>query len=448
MNKSAFILPTITLTFIIVLFSLTLNIRDLKIGGPTPISHLINNEMNDFEQTEKFDNEILKFMKYWDLKGGSFAIMRNDSLLYAKGYGYADLENSIKCEVKNTFRVASVSKLLTATAIMKLVEDERLKLDSQVFGEDGILCDTTFLDVKYSNTKKITVDHLLRHTAGFSSPVGDPAFFQENISRVLDKELPLSVDDFIHYAIQNRLKTNPGSSYDYSNLGYIILSKVIEVASGMEYERYMKEEVFAAADCHDMYIGRNFSENRPKNEVQYYEVKEAEPVEAYDGSGRMTMKSDGGNNVTAIAGAGGWVASPVEILKFVASINKCDIVENILSKESISTMTYDSKRDKPIGWASVSGTEWLRSGSMAGTTALIKQQKNGYTWVFLTNSSSWNGHRLSRYISTNISRYVSNVKEWPKRDLFKIRETRDEIIEEMAAAKAQKEEEEIAKIEE
>ncbi|MFI3289294.1 MAG: serine hydrolase domain-containing protein [Rikenellaceae bacterium] len=441
MNKSAFILPTITLTFIIVLFSLTLNSKEFKIGGPTPISHLISNEMSDFEQTEKFDSEILKFMKYWDLKGGSFAIMRNDSLLYAKAYGYANLDQEIKCEVKNTFRVASVSKLLTATAIMKLVEDDRLKLNSLVFGEEGILCDTLFSDIKYANTKKITVEHLLRHTAGFSSPVGDPAFFQENISRVLEKKLPLSVDDFVHYAIQNRLKTNPGSSYDYSNLGYIILSKVVEVASGMEYERYMKEEILAAADCHDIYIGRNFSENRQKNEVQYYEVKEAEPVKAYDGSGRMTLKSNGGNNVTSISGAGGWVASPVEILRFVASINGSDVVENILTKESISTMTYDSKRDKPIGWASVSGKEWLRSGSMAGTTALIKQQKNGYTWVFITNSSSWNGHRLSRYMSTNISKYVSNVKEWPKRDLFKIRENRAEILEEIAAAKASKEEE-------
>ncbi len=391
------------------------------IGGVTPINHLITNEMSDSEQTEKFDREMLKFMKYWDLKGGSFALMRNDSLLYAKGYGYADLEKEQMCEVVNTFRVASVSKLITATAIMRLIEEGRIELDSQVFGEEGILNDPQFLDLKYKNLRSITVEHLLRHTAGFSSPVGDPAFSHHNIARSLDKELPLSVDDLVVYATHNRLKTQPGSSYDYSNLGYIILGKVVEAASGMEYESYVQREVLAKADCHDIYIGMSFPEDRVSYEVQYYEVKEAEPVEAYDGSGREVMKSSGGNNITALEGAGGWVGSPVEILRLVASINGEGSKKDILSKESVGLMTYDSKRDRPMGWASVHGTEWLRSGSMAGTTALIKHQEDGYTWIFVVNSSSWNGHRLSNYMSSNISRYISSVKEWPAQDLFQIR---------------------------
>ncbi len=435
MNRAALTLPAITLTFILILFAITIPTCNNGGGGsssggmhswwqPTPINQLITNSMSDLEQTKSLDRDIETFMRYWGLKGGSFALMRNDSLLYAKGYGYADLENEVKCDVNHLFRVASVSKLFTATAVMKLVEEGDISLNTKVFGEEGILCDTMFLNLRGDNLKQITVEHLLRHTAGFSSPVGDPAFSNYNVARALDRELPLTTDDMVVYATRSRLKTKPGANYDYSNLGYIVLGKIVEEVSGMEYEEYLQKNIFNPAECYDMHIGRNFSENRLDNEVQYYEVKEAEPVEAYDGSGRMTMKSNGGNNVTLLGGAGGWVASPVEILRLVASINGSGVKKDILKKESVKIMTYDSssRSKKPIGWAIVNGTEWLRSGSMAGTTALIKRQKDGYTWVFVTNSSSWNGHRLTNYMSSQITRSLAKIKEWPKRDLFQIRD--------------------------
>lgn len=434
MNRASLTLPAITLLFILILFAITIPTCSHGGGGssasnsswwqPKPINQLITNSMNDLEQTKSFDRDIETFMRYWGLKGGSFALMRNDSLLYAKGYGYADLENEVKCDVNHIFRVASVSKLLTATAVMKLVESGDVTLDTKVFGRDGILCDTMFLNLRGDNLKQIMVEHLLRHTAGFSSPVGDPAFSNYNVARALDRELPLTIDDMVLYATRNRLKTKPGANYDYSNLGYIVLGKIVEKLSGVSYEEYLQKNILHPADCYDMHIGHNFSDEYMSNEVKYYEVKEAEPVEAYDGSGRMTMKSNGGNNVTLLGGAGGWVASPVEILRLVASINGCDVKEDILKSETIRIMTYDSssRSKKPIGWAIVKGAEWLRSGSMAGTTALIKRQKDGYTWVFLTNSSSWNGHRLTNYISSQITRSLAKVKEWPKRDLFQIRD--------------------------
>lgn len=430
MKRAELTLPAITLTFIVILFAITIPTCNRGGGGdddwwhPTPINDLITNEMSDLEQTKSFDRDIETFMRYWGLKGGSFALMRNDSLLYAKAYGYADLENEVKCEVNNVFRVASVSKLFTATAVMKLIESKKISLKTKVFGEKGILCDTMFLNLRADNLKQITVEHLLRHTAGFSSPVGDPAFSNYNIARALDKKLPLTTDDMVLYATRNRLKTAPGASYDYSNLGYIILGKVVEEVSGMSYEEYLRKNIFYPAECYDAHIARNFSENRRANEVQYYEVKEAQPVEAYDGSERMEMKSRGGNNVTLLGGAGGWVISPVEILRLVASINGDKGKKDILKRETVKTMTYDSssRTKKPIGWAIVNGAEWLRSGSMAGTTALIKRQTNGYTWVFVTNSSSWNGHRLSNYMSSQISRSLAKVKSFPKRDLFQIRD--------------------------
>lgn len=385
------------------------------------INMLITNQMSELEQTKSFDKEITAFMKKWDLKGASFALMKDDKLIYAKGYGYADKEEQVKCEVKNVFRIASASKLITATAIMRLIEQKKLSLDSKVFGPEGIISDSTILDIKDRNIKLITVEHLLKHTSGLNPPIDDPAFANYTVARTLNKKLPLEVDDMVKYATMFKLRARPGGHYEYSNLGYIILGKVIEVASGMSYEAYVQKELLEPAGCHYMYIGRNFNHERDPNEVKYYEVKEAELVDAYDGSGKRTLKSDGGNNVTLLSSAGGWVASPSELLRFVASINLCDTKANILTEESIKAMTYDSRRYKPMGWATVHGSEWIRSGSMAGTCTLIKQQKNGYSWVFITNSSAWIGYKLTNHISYQITRSISKVKEWPSRDLFNIK---------------------------
>ncbi len=412
------IVSLVVVAIVAILFFAPLSCHEEEAEPPTPLNMMLDNSMSSFTETEVFDREVRWFMRRWELKGVSFALMRDDSLIYAKGYGMAN--DTTECDVNHVFRIASASKLLTATAIMKLCEGGYLSLDSQVFGEDGILNDSIFLDLQSKRAEEITVEHLLRHTAGFSSPHGDPAFANYLVARSLGRELPLTVDDMVLYATRNRLRSRPGDRYDYSNLGYIILGKVVERVSQVEYESYVRDSILAPIGCYDIFIGRNFSENRAANEVKYYEVKEAEEVEAYDGSGRKTMKSDGGNNVTLLAGAGGWVASPTELLRFVASINDCGVKENILSDESIRTMTYDSRNDKPIGWATVRSGEWFRTGSMAGSTTMIKRQRDGYTWVFLCNSSAWISHRLSSYISSHISRAIDKVTQWPERDLFDI----------------------------
>lgn len=387
---------------------------------PTPLNHLMENSMSDLEETEKFDAAIRRFMRYWDIKGASFALMKNDSLIYAKGYGYSDIKDSIECEVKNVFRVASVSKLITAVAIMRLCETGKLTTQDFVFGEEGILCDSLFLNYRDKNIKKITVEHLLRHTGGFANPHGDAAFNTDLVAKYLGKELPLSMDDMVQYATRIRLRARPGGWFNYSNLGYIILSKVVEKASGMPYEIYVKDSVLAPMGCYDMHLANNFSDEFLENEVKYYEVREAEPVPAYDGSDTLVMKSRGGNDVHGLYGAGGWVASPVELLRFVSAIDNCPVKEEFLSQESIDFMTMYSKNFKPAGWATVTSREWMRTGSMAGTSALIKAQKDGYTWVFISNSSSWTGPALSRRMGRDITRALQRVKKWPEVDYFNL----------------------------
>lgn len=384
-----------------------------------PLNHRIDNNMNLLTETQQLDREIERFMSKWDIKGASFAIMKDDKLLYAKGYGYANVSDNIKCDVRHLFRIASVSKLITAVAVMKLYEKKYLQLSDKVFGADGILNDSLFLNITDKRVKDITVEHLLRHQGGFSNRIGDPMFNTDIVARTLGVALPLCMNDMVAYASRSKLRTKPGAYTDYSNMGYLILSKVVEKVSGQDYERYVRDSVLFPIGCYDMHIGKNYESERRYNEVSYYEVHDAEPVEAFDGSGRVVMKCNGGNDVTGLYGAGGWIASPVELLRFIAAVDNNQGKDNILSSETIRLMTQLDKGELPIGWANVTtNNEWLRTGTLAGTSALIKRHNDGTIWAFVTNTSSWKGSTFPKYINSTVTKAINSVKEWPRRDLF------------------------------
>lgn len=383
------------------------------------LNHILTNEMSDFDGCEKLDRAIERFMRANSIKGASFAVMKDDRLLYAKGYGYINDSDSTACTVKNIFRVASVSKLITAIGIMKLKEDGKLQLSDKVFGPNGILNDSIYLNYRDKKLEMITVDDLLRHRGGFRSPHGDPMFNAKAVANYLKRELPLTTRDYVVYATRVGLRWKPGTSSRYSNLGYLILSSVIEKLSGREYEDYIKTAIFEPLGIYDIHIAENFPEDRDEHEVYYYDGSDSDFIKAYDGSEDWVEKANGGNDVKALLGAGAWVASPVELLRLVAAVDDSDYRPNILSDSSITEMTQPQRNLIPIGWAKVTKREWFRSGNMSGTNALIKREPDGSIWVFVTNTSSWKGPKFYLEINSNIRRALNRVKEWPEgRDLF------------------------------
>ncbi|MDR0982377.1 MAG: beta-lactamase family protein [Culturomica sp.] len=357
---------------------------------------------------QQFDRSVERFIKKWNLKGASFALTKNGKLVYAKGYGYADVEKNIHTEIKHIFRIASISKLITATGIMKLVEEGKLSLDSRVFGENGILNDSEYRDYKDKRFERITIDHLLRHQAGFSLVHGDPMFYPLDIARKMDAPAPADLKTMIRFVLSRRLGYTPGHSTVYSNIGYGILSKVIEKVSDTDYEEYIIKKILRPAGCYNIHIGRNFYKNRYKNEVRYYGAEGEEEQLCCDGSGKMVPKCYGGNNIEGLSGAGGWVASPIEMLHFLAVIDGENTVPDILKPETIKIMTSDNKgRTLPIGWMYANKYNWVRTGTLSGTSGVMKRLSNGYSWIFITNTSAWKGSKFPKYIDRNISQALT-----------------------------------------
>lgn len=384
-------------------------------------SDTLSNKSSEIAATGKMDSEIEQFMARWDIKGMSMAVTKNDSLLYAKGYGWADKEIGRPMEATSIMRIASASKLVTAVAVMKLVENGKLSLQSKVFGPEGILNDTVYTN-SYTDPRvnDITIDHLLQHKGGFASVAGDPMFRTKDIMAMEKLTTPPSNEELTKIVLRRRLRFTPGEGRKYSNFGYMLLSLVIEKVTGRNYWDFVTDSVLIPAGIHNMRPATNYYADRHPKEVRYY-AADNELVEEYNGSGRLVERPYGERNVTGLLGAGGWTASAADIARLVASIDNYPVVSNILSPESVRLMTEHDDHDKlSRGWSEADANgKWSRTGTLNSSHALIERFPNGECWVFITNSGVGKGPSFSRDLSRLIERLRSRYKAaLPSRNLW------------------------------
>ncbi len=396
--------------------------RNLPTSEIVPLSYKIQGHNISDSNTAVLDKFVEDFIDKYNIIGASVAIAKEGRLVYSKGYGYASLTDSIPVSPYHLFRIASVSKLITAVTIMKLVEDEKLSVNDHVFGADGILNDSIYLNYKDERYEEITVHHLLNHTAGWNEKIGDPIFNSLYVARKMNVEPPAKLPDVVQFAMQSRLSFSPGKHYKYSNLGYSILGAVIEKVTGMDYEDYVQFAVLHPLGIYDMHIGRSYEEDLYVNEVHYYDNNRNTKIWAFDGSKKLVPIVYGGNNIELLGAAGGWVASAPELAKFMVAIDGFESRTDILSEESIRYMTLSKGLSrKLIGWRGTDGYgTWWRTGTMSGTSALIMRHKNELNWVMLVNTSTRKHSKIHNNISRTMFQALRSVEEWPSEDMFNI----------------------------
>jgi CubicO group peptidase (beta-lactamase class C family) len=378
----------------------------------------LTNEISNFSDSSFVEKQIGRFMTQWNLKGVSVAILKDERLVYAQGFGIAD-DSLTRITPGSLFRLASVSKLITAVAIMKLVEEEKLSLDDHAFGPKGIIKNPVLEQVADKRIYDITVRHLLAHSGGWTQRAGDPAFNPLVIAEKVGDQPPVTLNTYYKYIATTRLSFTPGSRAYYSNIGYMFLGDIISTVTGEPYESYVRKNILIPNGITDMHIGSSYRNNKLLNEVCYYEPSGSESIPECNGSGMMVEKSNGGNSIELLGAAGGWISSSVELARLITFIDGEKKVHDILSKKSVQEMTDHTYAKGPLGWRSVNDKgDWYRTGNMAGTSAMIKRQPDGVSWVFISNTSCWKGSGLSVDIERLMNRIIPNIKEWPDRDLF------------------------------
>lgn len=385
-----------------------------RLRSPFPLDPLprLTNEMSDRQEFAVLDRTVERFLKKWHINGASLAIAKDGRLIYAKGFGYADVGQKKKVEPYHIFRVASVSKLVTATAVMKLVEEGRLSLNDKVFGAEGILNDPVFSEICDARAPQITVKHLLEYSGGWLPRWGDPVFMSKHIAAARRVPLPVSVDDIIAFVLSKRLHFNVGSYSSYSNVGYVMLGRVVEKVTGMSYEDYVHSALLVPMGITNMCLGNSYPKDFYRDEVSYYDVWDAKPVMAFDNPNAKVYKPNGGHDIRTLGAAGGWVSSPAELVRFALCVDGSSTVPDVLQPSSVDQMVHNDSGFDPLGWRVVNARQWLRTGTLAGTSAALAHDTAGYTWAFVTNTSSWKGSIFSLKIEATISNLIA--RESPK----------------------------------
>jgi len=127
-----------------------------------------------------------------------------------------------------------------------------------------------------------------------------------------------------------------------------------------------------------------------------------------------------GNPIELLGSAGGWISSSVELAKLMVLIDGFRNVPDMIPHNLVDQMVVNKDFRGPLGWKVVKENgDWTRTGSMAGTSAIMKRQSNGFCWVIVINSSSWKGPRLPAYVDYMMRKIEKKITNWPKSDLFK-----------------------------
>lgn len=411
---------------LLVLILVMVNYNPDNIGGSEPVNNTFTvstsrvlNSLSEGEEFNYVDRTITSFMRLWDLHGASVAIAREGKLIFAKGYGYVDGDSGNRIEPYNRFRIASVSKLVTAVAIMKLAEQNLLDLEGRVFGPEGILNDEYYDNPRDKRVYNITVSHLLSHQGGWTTRWGDQMFMPYVVASALKTEPPVSTREIVRFALDKRLHYSPGTGRSYSNLGYAILGLVVEKVSGMPYEDYCRNKIFEPLGIFDFELAKNLYEDRNPYEVRYFEPANAIQIKSIYDHNIIGPASYGGNDIESLGGAGAWITTAPDLLRFILSVDGFDTRPDILDDSSIEYMTNSGNGVSPVGWkATTSNGYWWRTGSFAGTSAMARREPDGTTWVVLFNTNTWKQSMFPSDISRMMLRAINGTKFWPAYDLF------------------------------
>ena len=305
-----------------------------------------------------------EFMRAYDVPGLGVAIARQGSLVYDEAFGFADKEAGTMLTAAHRFRIASVSKAITAVAIFTLIEQRGLDLQDRVFGRDAILGDDFGSVAPSSQLDQITIEHLLTHTSGgWPNDGNDPMFHEPQLDH----------SGLIASTLKHRpLTSHPGAKYAYSNFGYCVLGRVIEKVTRRSYASYVQEAVLSRAGIRDMEIAGNALADRRPQEVCYY---------GQDGENPYQI------NVRRMDAHGGWLARPAALAIFASHVDGFSR-QSLLRPDSIRAMTTASAANANYakGWLVNQFNNWWHNGSLPGTITIIVRTHSRFCWAAFINT--------------------------------------------------------------
>lgn len=384
---------------------------------------------------------VRKFVETKNIPGLSFAMAREGRIVYSRGFGKADLARTENTQPHHLFRIASLSKSITAVALYRMIETGSLSLSDKVFGAGGLLenhPDFAAASIVDERIYDITVQMLLEHTAGWDAKIDctpnptspypwhantcAPERFPLYVTETLGRANPATEEAFITFLLERGLNSEPGTKFAYSNTGYLVLGEIIEMLSGMSYEEYVQKELLHPLGIYDMQIGRSLRKDKRVREVEYQQTDSwglGDNVLSSLGDGALVPWEYGGFNFTSISSAGAWIATAQELLRLLTAIDGFATKRDILSASSHASMTELSTKSGSYakGWVVNDTHDQWQVGSLPGTATLWRSTSEGYTWAILMSTNPNTGKFWAKL--GNLGRFcIAATSNWPTHDLM------------------------------
>jgi CubicO group peptidase (beta-lactamase class C family)/imidazolonepropionase-like amidohydrolase len=320
---------------------------------------------------------VIQPYNYYGVFNGSILIAKGSEVIYQRGFGYADNTKSIANTPDTPFRIGSLSKTFTALLIMQLFEENKLSLAEPVH---NILPEYNSLE-----GQKITVRHLLDHTSGlpghFALPGWKDGRYQNDFSR----------KKWLQIISQLDLLSEPGHQYQYGNLNYFLLGRVIEKLTGMSYLENLQKRVFQPAKMHNS--GAELSGIRPNIQTQGYRIGETQGYQIQSALNIQVFFA--GANVYSTA---------VDLFKFEQALFSGQLLQKqtldfwLNKKQAFAWQLsqFEVGEKSPVDWLSYNGQLQGFSSmfSIFGTTEIQSDKaKNRLTIIVLSNSGINYGHK-------------------------------------------------------
>lgn len=380
---------------------------------------------------EAFDGVMRNVMQgpFGEIPAVALAVTYRGRLVLAHGYtlgGTAPLT-----QPQSLFRIASVSKQITSTLINRLIQEGRLSLDDTL-GQFVSLTPAPGQTID-PRLASITVRSLLEHLSGLGvqATIGyDPMFHDASIAQALGIPLPVGRADIIEFMNGVPLASAPGSTFNYSNYGYLLLGRIIEAVTGMPYADYAASMLYPLGIC-DLQQGHSLPQQRLPGEVTYDSGWTAPTV--MDNSGASVPLEYGGFHLENMDSHGGWVASAVGLARFLSNLDFPNAQVALLDADSLDRMFGLPQNYPPpyqTGDAYYAKGWWVRDygiglrntwhdGSLPSTTAYVLRTEYGWDYAVLLNRRDENDSgALSAWLDQNMWAAYSQVSQWPGGNQF------------------------------
>jgi len=295
---------------------------------------------------------------------GVVLVAAENKVLFKEAFGLANREGNIPFSEDTIFNIGSLTKQFTAAAVLKLQESNKLSVNDPL---------TKFLDNVPDDKKKITVHHLLTHTAGFIATRGEGS---SNLYDIVTKK------ELIETALKSKLLALPGEEYNYSNIGYNLLAIIIEKITADNYEAFYYENLFEPAGLTETgYRLPKRAENRVAinygaDQTAFQRLFSIEAKSLPVGSPFQHLKLKEGQRFN-MEGAGGMSSTVGDLFRWYMALNSNLILSDKSKKQLF--LPHNASLDKKS--KSHYGYGWDIKSTVRGTLHAQHNGSNGYSFA-------------------------------------------------------------------